>query len=146
MSSITSRAMLAVGGPILLFSAHLAGPRATLAEDEAGTVARVAVACAVTGKMADGVAANGKELYTKKCQSCHGATGDGQGVASKRLKVKPAAWDAARWAKTTDVEKFKSTKCGGEEIGMSDAMPDYPDYSDQQIWDMLAYSATLVKK
>ncbi len=32
-------------------------------------------------------AATGKEIYTKKCASCHGAAGEGKAAVAKQLKV-----------------------------------------------------------
>lgn len=149
MKSAVKLAWVAGTGLVLL-SGVVARTQASQPTDPTARASVVAIApvapCAVTGKMTDGVAAKGEALYTKKCAICHGATGDGKGRAIKTLAVKPAPWDTQRWAKTTDVEKFKSTKCGGSAIGMSDDMPDYPEYTDQQIWDMLAYSKTLVSK
>jgi mono/diheme cytochrome c family protein len=41
----------------------------------------------VTSAFAAGDAAAGKEVYSKKCASCHGAAGEGKETIAKTLKV-----------------------------------------------------------
>ena len=101
----------------------------------------------MTGTLADGKAADGQAVYTKKCLKCHGATGDGKGRGSKALEHKPKPWTTTdEWNKTTDKVKFEATKCGGKAAGKTDDMPDYPELTDQQIWDVLAYAKTFSAK
>jgi mono/diheme cytochrome c family protein len=102
------------------------------------------VDCAVTGALTDGNASAGQAIYNRRCKACHGVEGDGKGKRANALTKKPGAWNTDEaWAKTTDKFKFQSTKCGGKVVGKSDDMPDYPELTDQQIWDVLAYAKTL---
>lgn len=104
-------------------------------------------ACPMTGTLADGKAVAGEAIYAKKCAKCHGATGDGKGRGSKALEHKPKPWTTTdEWNKTTDKVKFEATKCGGKAAGKTDDMPDYPELTDQQIWDVLAYAKTFSAK
>ena len=100
----------------------------------------------MTGTLADGKAERGEPLF-KRCAKCHGDAGDGLGAGAKRLEHKPKAWNSKElWEKTTDKVKFQATKCGGKAIDKSDDMPDYPELTAQQIWDILAYAKTLSAK
>lgn len=84
----------------------------------------VAVALVATSAFAAGDVKVGKAKYDMMCQSCHGATGAGDGPAGKALKpparnFTDAAWQASR--KDEDLRKV-ITK-GGAAAGLSPLMP-----------------------
>jgi mono/diheme cytochrome c family protein len=47
----------------------------------------IAILFMVTSAFAAGDAAAGKEVYSKKCASCHGTAGEGKETIAKTLKV-----------------------------------------------------------
>ena len=95
---------------------------------------------------AAGVAQAGKALYDEKCAKCHGRTGDGDGRAGRSLEHKPTAFnDKALMAKESDDRMSKAIRSGGTAIGKSKEMEGFPDLSDQQIADLIAYVKTLAK-
>ena len=49
--------------------------------------------------------ADGRQVYQRHCEVCHGLTGDGNGEAAARLRTKPADFTAGRY-------KFRSTVSG----------------------------------
>jgi cytochrome c oxidase cbb3-type subunit 2/cytochrome c oxidase cbb3-type subunit I/II len=82
---------------------------------------------------------DGKELYTKSCTSCHGATGKGDGPASKAFKTMPADLGAAVKGKSeADVVKFIKE-------GKPDLKPPHkkPKLTDEEIQAVAKYVKTL---
>jgi len=63
----------------------------------------------------------GKELYTNTCASCHGNTGDGNGVAGAGLIPKPRNFKSAKaWTNSYDVKgMFKTLQEGILKNGMA---------------------------
>jgi mono/diheme cytochrome c family protein len=57
---------------------------------------------------AAGDAAAGKEVFSKKCASCHGATGDGNETVAKMLKVeiKPLSSKEVQAMSDADLKKI----------------------------------------
>lgn len=69
-------------------------------------------------------AAAGKAKYDMFCQSCHGATGKGDGPAGAALNPKPRSFGDAEWQKkVTDEHLTKVIRDGGPAVGMSPLMP-----------------------
>ncbi len=83
---------------------------------------------------AEAIAA-GKAEYETKCVSCHGAGGDGMGIAGTALPQKPAqfTWDE-RWAATSIGVKHWSIMNGIQGTAMAPL-----GLTDDQAWDVLAY-------
>lgn len=89
--------------------------------------------------------ARGRELYTQKCESCHGATGIGDGTSSSALRD-------ARDARILPRDFTKGRLRGGESAqdifrrlrtGLDGTpMPSYSD-SDQDLWSIVHYVLTL---
>lgn len=97
--------------------------------------------------------AHGKSIYEAKCAKCHGLTGDGNGPSAELLETKPVVFNDGKVFK--DKEKLdmapearmaKGIREGGPSIGHSKLMQAYPDFSDQDITDILAYIKTLSQK
>jgi mono/diheme cytochrome c family protein len=83
---------------------------------------------------------DGKALYIKHCQSCHGKTGLGDGPKSKLLDTFSGDMTATAYQSQTDGEHFYKTK-----VGRGD-MPAYKDkLSDEDIWSIVNYMRTFKK-
>ena len=84
---------------------------------------------------------NGKELYSKHCQSCHGKKGIGDGPKSAELKTEPGDFTANAFQSQSDGSIFYKVSEG------RDDMPSFkkkiPDQDD--IWSIVAYVRTLKK-
>jgi cytochrome c oxidase cbb3-type subunit 3 len=87
----------------------------------------------------------GAEIHKKQCVYCHGEKGQGDGPASKLLKVKPADWtDSERMADVSDENLFQVIKKGGEAVGRSNLMPSFgAKLKDDQITDLIAFIKSL---
>lgn len=87
---------------------------------------------------ADAVA-QGKELYTINCVSCHGDNADGAGPAGAALDPKPA--NLQNTAKETDpAYQHWVISEGGAAAGLSSSMVAYKGIlSDDDIWKIVTY-------
>ena len=66
--------------------------------------------------------------YKDKCLVCHGVTGKGDGEGSKELDPKPQSFANKEWQKSASDKKIRdATVKGGPAVGLSEAMPAYPD-------------------
>jgi mono/diheme cytochrome c family protein len=82
----------------------------------------------------------GKTLYVKHCQSCHGKTGLGDGPKAKLLDTYSGDFSASAFQSQTDGEHFYKTKEG------RDDMPAYKGkLSDDEIWSVVNYMRTFKK-
>src|SRR4051794_7877869 len=80
---------------------------------QAKPVAPAAKAAAPAAKATPESIANGDTIFKRQCQSCHGASGMGDGPASKYLKGKlPNFTDKAAMAKIKD-EEIRETIANG---------------------------------
>ena len=76
----------------------------------------------------------GKEIYEKKCASCHGDKGDGKGPLSKGLNPKPTNFKESHGKKMTDGEHFWKITTG------RDPMPSYgKDLTEEDRWHVINY-------
>ena len=96
-------------------------------------------------KMANPVAgkadatANGKSLWAKHCQSCHGKTGKGDGSKAANLKTHPGDFTAAAFQGQSDGSIFYKTAEGkGDMPSFKKKLPDEND-----IWGIVNYLRTL---
>ena len=103
----------------------------------------VALVLPAVAAAAAGDAAKGKPIYNAQCVVCHGKTGGGDGPVGKGLSPKPKAFAAGNLP--SDGELFKVIQKGGKANGMSKDMDAYPQFTDQQIWDVIAYIKSLAK-
>jgi mono/diheme cytochrome c family protein len=85
-------------------------------------------------------AAAGKDLYAKKCSSCHGAAGEGKDSVAKMFKVelKPLASKEVQSMSDADMKK---TILEGR-----DKMKGIKDIDAKAADDVVAYVRTLAKK
>ena len=76
------------------------------------TTTAVTLASAILiATLASASAGDAKETWSKTCAKCHGATGDGQTLMGKKLKLKDYT-DAKVQASFTDAEATKAIKEG----------------------------------
>ena len=84
---------------------------------------------------------NGKALYAKHCQSCHGKKGIGDGPKSAELKTEPGDFTSSAFQSQSDGSIFYKISEG------RDDMPSFkkkiPDQED--IWSVVIYVRTLKK-
>ena len=67
------------------------------------------------------------KLYKRKCETCHGADGAGDGAGAAALAVKPRNYSDAAWqASVTDAEIKKVILGGGASAGLDAARPGTP--------------------
>ena len=97
------------------------------------------------GFQLNGGVERGRQVYLKRCATCHGPAGDGRGVLAASLKVKPADFKAPGvLAKRSDWELYVVTRDGGPALGLSTAMFGWNRLiSDQEIRDAAAYVRSL---
>lgn len=89
---------------------------------------------------AAGDAAAGKEVFAKKCASCHGAAGEGKDAIAKMMKVELRHLGSREVQAKSDADLAKIAKDGVGKMkataGLSDKDPD----------NVVAYLRTLAKK
>lgn len=90
--------------------------------------------------MPDGIdAAAGKEVFTVNCESCHGATGVGDGAAGAALDPLPANL-VTFVPQVGDDYLFWRVNTGKEGTSM---VAWSPVLTEEQIWQVIAYIKTL---
>ncbi len=88
---------------------------------------------------AAGDAKNGKIIYTRSCQKCHGVDGAGVAAIAKALKVEMKPLGSEEAQKLSDEEMTKIIKEGkGKMIKVS-------GLTDKDVADVIAYVRTLKK-
>ena len=93
----------------------------------------------------DPVAA-GKKIFMVRCQTCHGATGVGDGPASASLKPKPRNFTDKAWQESVTDEKIMNTfQKGGAAVGLSPMMPPHPDLKGEKAKAIVAFIRSLGK-
>jgi mono/diheme cytochrome c family protein len=96
---------------------------------------------AMTGvATAAGDAAAGKEVFAKKCASCHGAGGEGKDAIAKMMKVEMKHLGSKEVQAKSDAELAKICKDG---VGK---MKPTAGLTDKDSADIVAYLRTLAKK
>ena len=107
------------------------------------------------------MAADGKEIFEKKCAKCHGMDGNGKGRAGRGLKVDPTAFnDKGIMSKLTDEEMYDASKLGGGDEftkkhpdyksptsgkTLSKEMEAFPNLSDEELKAVDVYIRTFAK-
>jgi mono/diheme cytochrome c family protein len=85
--------------------------------------------------------ANGKALYAKHCQSCHGKTGLGDGTKASELKTEPGDFSKAAFHSQSDGSLFYKISEGRDDMpSFKKKMPEAND-----IWDVVNFVRTLKK-
>ena len=107
------------------------------------SIARVILSAAVlfyaAPLLAAGDAAAGKDVYTKKCASCHGAAGEGKDAIAKMMKVELRHLGSKETHAKTDADLKKAAVEG---IGK---MKPVKDLDAKAADDVVAYLRTLKK-
>ena len=85
--------------------------------------------------------ADGKGLWVKHCQSCHGKTGKGDGSKAAQLKTEPGDFTKATTQSQTNGSLFYKTSQGrGDMPGFKKKIPENDD-----IWSLVNYMRTMKK-
>ncbi|SMO82713.1 FTR1 family protein [Fodinibius sediminis] len=80
--------------------------------------------------------ANGKQVFEKRCQSCHGAAGLGDGPLAAGLNPPPTNFqESANADNMSPLQAYNTTRLGLE----GTAMRAFSELSDQQVWDVAFY-------
>ena len=84
---------------------------------------------------------NGKALFAKHCQSCHGKSGMGDGTKASELKTEPGDFSTAAFQSQADGAIFYKISEGRDDMpSFKKKMPDAND-----IWDVVNYVRKLKK-
>ncbi len=84
---------------------------------------------------------NGKELWARNCQSCHGKTGHGDGSKAAQLKTEPGNFSLPDVQKQSDGAFFYKISEGREDMpSFKKKIPD-----EEDIWSLVDYVRTLNK-
>jgi high-affinity iron transporter len=82
----------------------------------------------------------GKQIFAANCASCHGAMGNGQGVAAQTLASSPMNFlDSARMASMSPLSVFTSAKLGIQNT----AMPGFSSLTEDELWAVSFYVLSL---
>ena len=87
-----------------------------------------------------GDAAAGKEVYTKRCTTCHGAAGEGKEAIAKMLKVEMRHLGSKEVQAKTDADLRKVITEGNGK------MKPVTGLNEKELAGVLAYLRTLTKK
>lgn len=84
--------------------------------------------------------ANGAAIYAEKCAACHGETGLGDGEQGKQLPVTVAAFALPETARKASPAAWYRVVSQGN---LDRFMPPFTSLSEQERWDVVAYTLTL---
>ena len=85
--------------------------------------------------------AKGKTLFEGQCQSCHGATGKGDGKSAATLNPKPSDLTDASWKHgASDGEMFTLIKDGSKNTSMRGYAS---KMTEEDLWNVVNYVRTL---
>jgi len=69
-----------------------------------------------------------EDIYARRCATCHGAEGAGNGPAAARLGVRPRDFRSVQWHDLrSDEDIARAIVEGGAAAGPSGLMPPHPD-------------------
>lgn len=84
--------------------------------------------------------AKGKQIFTQRCQSCHGAKGFGDGPLAANLNPPPTNFqDSANADNISPLQAYNTIRLGLE----GTSMRAFSELSDQQVWDVAFYINSL---
>jgi mono/diheme cytochrome c family protein len=105
------------------------------------TAAALAAACDDKSSASSGpIGAEAQKVWTERCVTCHGDTGNGDGPGSAALDPKPRKFGDPAWQDSvTDDGIKKAIMGGGLAVGKSAVMPGNPDLKgkDQVVDDLV---------
>ena len=104
------------------------------------TTALILILVTAGSLAAAGDAAAGKEVYAKKCASCHGAAGEGKDAIAKMMKVELKHLGSKEVQAKSDGDLAKAIKEG------TGKMKPVADLKDKDVQDVVAHMRTLAKK
>jgi mono/diheme cytochrome c family protein len=88
--------------------------------------------------------AAGRAIYVKRCSSCHGDTGQGDGEMGEDLDPRPANLTDAEWKHgSSDGEIFVVVRDGVKKTGMK---PFSTKLTVHQMWDVVNYIRSIGPK
>jgi mono/diheme cytochrome c family protein len=88
-----------------------------------------------------GALAVGMNIYSDRCQNCHGVNGDGKGPKAEELSVAPADFrDARAMAAITDGELYWRITKGAR------PMPSFESLSEEERWQAVDYIRTFAQR
>ncbi len=80
------------------------------------------------------------ELFQKRCASCHGAGGQGDGLAGSAMLPPPRNLADGAWqASVSDESIARVIREGGLSQNLSASMPPHPDLSEAQVTELVRY-------
>ena len=80
------------------------------------------------------------ELFQMRCASCHGAAGEGDGLAAAAMEPRPRNLADATWQQAVSDEALAQViREGGLAHGLSASMPPHPDLSAVQLRELVEY-------
>lgn len=84
--------------------------------------------------------AAGAKLFAADCALCHGASGDGRGVRGSFMTPPPANLTLPPWSsRAASARTFLAIRNGVR----GTAMASWPNLSDRQTWELVAYIGSL---
>ena len=99
------------------------------------------IAWLTTGTIAAaGDVAAGKELFVKKCASCHGVNGEGKDAIAKMMKVEMKHLGSKEVQAKSDADLSKSMREG------TGKMKPVADLKEKDLQDVVSFLRTLAKK
>ena len=83
----------------------------------------------------------GEQLYQTNCALCHGARGNGKGLAGASLNPPPGDFTHPRKLKTkSDWQRFLIIRDGGQKYGLSPSMASYGSiFKEQDIKEIILF-------
>lgn len=92
-------------------------------------------------KVDDASLKEGKAIWVKHCQSCHGKTGLGDGSKASQLKTEPGDFSTAEFHKQTDGAIFYKIAEGRDDMpAFKKKLPD-----EDEMWQVVNYLRTFKK-
>lgn len=84
--------------------------------------------------------ANGQKLYTQNCSQCHGEKGLGDGSQAAQLSIPAPTLGLAEFSRQYSPTQWYNIVTQGN---MEKYMPAFPNLTDRQRWDVVAYAMSL---
>ena|SRR5436190_2941720 len=142
MHAWSYRYLVLLGIPISIFCSVLIPPGAAQSDAHQKWIAPAAEAQKKNPIPVDDASLSaGKKVYVKRCASCHGNTGNGDGPDAVDLGIHPARFVDPGTLEDTDGALFWKVSVGRK------PMPDYGrKLSPTERWSVINYIRTLARK